>query len=304
MLDEHLRFLICPHCGKRLTRDGGTLVCHDGHTFDVARQGYVSLLPPEGRTVPGDTTTMVAARERFLNGGHFAPIMRAVSRTGTRELDRQAVDCDASRRCVVDLGAGTGDYLGHLSEQLHEPYGLVAIDVSKAAARRAARMHPRLAAVVGDTRRVVPVASNCAAVVIDAFAPREPSEIDRLLTPGGSVIVVLPRSEHLSELVHTMGLLAVDPCKRERTDRTLTAAAELVDEERVSYGMSLGHDDVADLVRMGPSAWHQSEKETRGKLASLPEPLRVTASVSVLTYRRPGLGLGSVPWTADSRDRP
>src|SRR3712207_5340268 len=40
----------------------GSLRCAQGHSHDVARQGYVALFPPGRRTPPGDTPQMVAAR--------------------------------------------------------------------------------------------------------------------------------------------------------------------------------------------------------------------------------------------------
>ena len=53
--------------------------CGEGHSFDVARQGYLSLLAGEGTPHAGDTAEMVAARERFLGAGHFEPLAEALA---------------------------------------------------------------------------------------------------------------------------------------------------------------------------------------------------------------------------------
>ncbi len=81
MLADVLPYLACPHCGAGLSAAGRAVRCASGHGFDVARQGYVSLLA--GRApVSGDTAEMVAARAEFLDAGHYAPITRAVVRGG------------------------------------------------------------------------------------------------------------------------------------------------------------------------------------------------------------------------------
>lgn len=293
MLDEHVRFLVCPHCGEALTRTGNSLRCGQGHTFDVAGQGYVSLLAGKGRRVPGDSVDMVDARARFLANGHFLPIADALADAGTRELGRAAsspYDATGANRCVVDLGAGTGYYLDHVGERLRtradDRHGLIAVDVSKYAMRRAARLHPRLGAVVADVRHAIPVATGSATLVLGAFAPREPKEIVRVLAADGAFLVVMPGPDHLAELTEALGLLTVDPVKRQRAERKLGPALELTDEQHVSYDLRLDRDDVHDLVRMGPTARHQEPEETEDRLRGLPRTVGVSVSVDVVTYRR------------------
>ena len=68
-------FVRCPHCGAPLERDGGSLFCKGErrHTYDIAKEGYVNLLPP-GRAKnshTGDGADMIKAREVFLAGGGY-----------------------------------------------------------------------------------------------------------------------------------------------------------------------------------------------------------------------------------------
>ena len=60
----------CPLCGGALTRQEHRAVCPQGHSFDVARQGYVHLLPVHKMhsKLPGDSREMVEGRRRFLEG--------------------------------------------------------------------------------------------------------------------------------------------------------------------------------------------------------------------------------------------
>jgi len=70
MLDDVVAFLACPQCGAGLARSGAALRCARGHSFDIARQGYASLLPPSGPPGAADSAEMVAARAAFLSAGH------------------------------------------------------------------------------------------------------------------------------------------------------------------------------------------------------------------------------------------
>ena len=124
-LDAVLPLLSCPVCRAPLTRTGGVVGCGNGHRFDVARQGHLTLLGPGSRTDTGDTSDMVAARQDFLDAGHFAPLTVAIVAA-------------AGPGPVLDLGAGTGHHLRAVVGGDPGAVGL-AIDTSRYAARRAAR---------------------------------------------------------------------------------------------------------------------------------------------------------------------
>ena len=73
--------LICPLCGGALEKREKSLICPNRHSFDIARQGYVHLLPVQSKhsRSPGDTREQVASRRRFLEGGFYEPIAQAVT---------------------------------------------------------------------------------------------------------------------------------------------------------------------------------------------------------------------------------
>ncbi|MQA82919.1 MAG: 23S rRNA methyltransferase [Streptosporangiales bacterium] len=276
MLADVLTYLRCPHCRASLDLAGGMVRCTAGHAFDVARQGYVNLLPGDARAGAGDTAGMVRARHDFLGRGHFAGLADRITELATAGL--------AADGCVADVGAGTGYHLARLLDALPDRVGL-ALDVSKYAVRRAARAHPRIGAAACDTWRSLPVRDGAAAAVLDVFAPRNGPEFRRILAPGGILVVVTPTPRHLRELVTTLGLLTVDERKEERVAGTLggsfTAGTSLVHEETPL----LAHEDVEALVAMGPSAWHTAPRVVAERVAHLPNPVPVTLSVTLTTYR-------------------
>jgi 23S rRNA (guanine745-N1)-methyltransferase len=273
VLDELLGFLQCPHCHGDLRLDGGTVRCEHRHAFDVARQGYLSLLTGSAAST-GDSAAMVAARAAFLDAGHYGPFTRAVCGVAEPAL------ASGPGGCVLDLGAGTGHHLAAVLDRAPQRRG-VALDSSKYAARRAARAHPRLGAVVCDVWRRLPVRDGAAALVLDVFAPRNAPEIRRVLHPGGALVVVTPTPRHLAELVSGLGLLSIDERKQQRLDDQLGPPAGTAGCE---YRMMLPHDDVAALATMGPAARHMAPETLRQRISALPDPVPVTASAHISTY--------------------
>ncbi|NHC45367.1 putative RNA methyltransferase [Motilibacter aurantiacus] len=279
MLADVVALLECPVCAAPLASAGAALRCAEGHSFDIARQGYVTLLPPSGRLDTGDSAEMVAARAAFLGAGHFDRLRAAVT--------AQAVAAaEGSPGCVLDLGAGTGWYLASALEAAPGRLGL-ALDASKPALRRAARAHVRAGAVACDAWHRLPVRTGAAAVALNVFAPRNGAELARVLAPGGAVVVAAPTARHLHELVAGLGLLTVAQDKRRRVDAALGASFTATAEETVEHRVDLSRAEAAALVAAGPSARHLGAEELSRRTEALDELTSVTVSVTVTTYRSP-----------------
>jgi 23S rRNA (guanine745-N1)-methyltransferase len=277
VLAEALPLLRCPICRSDLTLDMAAVRCGQGHAFDVAKQGYVSLLHGKRPRHTGDTAPMVAARERFLGAGHFEPLAEAVT----------AAVGEGGEGCIVDLGAGPGWYLARALEGQPESLG-VALDASKPAVRRAARAHRRAAAVAADVWGELPLRDGVAGAVLDVFAPRNPAEMARVLAPAGVAVIVTPTERHLRELIEPLGLIRVDEQKEERLEEQLEPHLAIAEREELEWEMGLDREAIRDLVAMGPSAFHVEPAGLDAELASLVEPPRVTASMAVTRARRPG----------------
>lgn len=280
MLQEIAQYLACPHCGADLALEGRALRCPAGHSYDIARQGYASLLAGDAHTGTGDTPAMVAARDAFLAAGRYAPIAEALAQSAAAELSGAPAG-----GCVADLGAGTGHYLAAVLDRLPGRRG-VALDISKHAVRRAARAHPRAGAVVCDAWRPLPLREASAALVLNVFAPRNGPEIRRVLRPGGTLLVVSPTARHLRELVGPLGLLSVDEDKERRIAGQLDPYLAAGERREVQWTMALSRADAEAVVAMGPSAWHTDPELLAEGLAALPDPVEVTASVTVAAYHR------------------
>jgi 23S rRNA (guanine745-N1)-methyltransferase len=274
-LDLVLPILRCPVCGGELSRADASLRCPDGHSFDIARQGYASLTAGV-RPISGDDAPMVQARRGLLETGVYAPILA--------ELVRLAAGPERPPSTVVDAGCGTGYYLAGLIDALPSPRGL-GLDSSTYALRAAARAHPRAAAVACDLFGPLPVASASVDLVLDVFAPRNPEEFRRILRPGGMLVVTRPADRHLAQLRRDVeGMVGIDPEKEERLEQALDPFFEATHTVSTEYTARLTSAEAADLVLMTPSARHLSPDDLDGDAAGA-LPTEVDISVLTTAYR-------------------
>lgn len=241
--------LACPRCREPLrpAPPGSALGCPGGHSFDVARQGYVNLLGgPEPANA--DTAAMLAARARVHASGLFDEVAAAVA------------GHVVGRPRVLEAGAGTAWYL--VAALGGDPAAVgIALDVSKAAGRVAARADRRVAAVVADVWRTLPVRDHCLDAVLCVFAPRNPAEFARVLHRDGRLVVVTPQPGHLAGLRDRHGLLGVPSGK---AVQVRAAAAEFFEPLGTSSRVYSRHVDAGlarDLVAMGPNAFHRVPEE-------------------------------------------
>lgn len=191
---------------------------------------------------------------------------------------------DTVGAAIGDVGVGTGYYLAGVLDALPTAIG-IGIDASKAAARRAARAHPRAGVIVADVWRELPIGDHKLSVVTSIFSPRNPAEFRRVLADDGLLVIVTPTDAHLTELVRRLSLLRVDRDKARRLADAMYGHFQLVDSRPVEMRVSMDHRTIDALVRMGPSARHISPDDLRSAIDGLPESMTVTVSVLVSRWR-------------------
>jgi 23S rRNA (guanine745-N1)-methyltransferase len=275
-LEAVITYVRCPVCAGHVLLGDDQVACDRGHSFDIARQGYVSLTSGRGGPGTGDSAAMVMARDRFLGGGHYQQLADAVSALAARAGHR-------GPGLVLDLAGGTGYYLAHVLDALPSRQG-AGVDLSAPALRRAARAHPRAAALGADAWQPLPLAAGSAALVLSIFGPRNAAEIRRVLTPDGTLIVATPGADHLRELRRPLGLIGIDERKSARLADAYRDYGRLA-VTAVRYQLSLGHADLTDLVAMGPNARHIAADDLADRVAALPSTVTVTVDVEARAYQ-------------------
>jgi 23S rRNA (guanine745-N1)-methyltransferase len=235
------------------------LLCAQGHSFDVARSGYINLLQPQERRSrqPGDTAAALAGRRRLHDRGVTAPLLRAMAEI----MNASPGDI------VLDAGCGDGFYLGSLARETgFEAHG---IDISIPAMDAAARRYPGYEWVVANADRAVPYADRSFSLVLSITARMNAPEFRRVLRDDGRLLVAIPAPEDLIEL-RGKG--------RDRVARTVATFArgfKLVDQCRIAATADLDAAAVHDVL-------HSIYRPLRSRPV---EAMRVTFSLDLLLFR-------------------
>ena len=231
---EHILSLLCPvrHCRLPLSRDPRRAYCERGHSFDVARSGYLNLLQPQERRskLPGDTAEAVAARRRLHDRGVTAPLLRGISELlGASQGD-----------AVLDAGCGDGFYLGSLARE--HAFNACGVDISIPAIDAAARRYPGCQWLVANADRAIPYADQSFDKVLSITARMNAPEFRRVLKDGGLLLVAIPAPDDLIEL---------RGAGRDRAERTIATFAEafaLVEQRRITTAAALDAAAVGDVL--------------------------------------------------------
>ena len=263
--------LLCPLCGKPLTTQNKTCRCGNNHSFDVARQGYIHLLPVQNKRSlhPGDTREQVLSRREFLESGFYQPIADA--------LKQAAADFTASGP-VLDVGCGEGWYSAQLSNFMGAE--LVGLDISKEAVRCAAAKYKNaswLCASAAD----IPVANGSAGLLTSLFALTMPEEFHRVLKEDGLFFQVLAAQDHLLSL---KSIIYPQLLLKEKDPVPDVAGFELLESRPIRFTFTVEGKQVQNLLSMTPHVYRIS-KEGAARLEATPT-LTDTASCVLNIYRR------------------
>lgn len=263
--------LACPLDGCALVPDGKTWRCENGHSFDVARQGYVHLLPVQKKRTldPGDSKEMVAARQRFLNAGFYTKIAEAVSDHVLNSLPGEG------SVSVLDAGSGEGYYLRHLARLVGaRNVSMIGVDISKWAVLAAAKQDKQTRWVVGSNANL-PILPESLDLVLCLFGFPVYSEFARVLKAGGHVLQVDSGADHLRELREIIYPELKPSADTESLD---PEGFRTLDSTVVRFPLSLpDQESIADLLAMTPHLYRASS-EGLEKAAAL-DSLEVTVDV-------------------------
>lgn len=247
-----LQQLICPLDGGPLELIERSWRCQQGHSFDIARQGYVNLLPVQNKRSkdPGDSKLMVQARRRFLEQGYYQPLADALTETVLATGDQS----------LLDAGCGEGYYLAKLinaAESKAVSLSVAALDISKWAVQVAAKQDRRPDWIVASNGSI-PLADQSLDTLICVFGFPVVDEFKRVLKPGGRLIMVDPGTTHLQEL---KALIYADQKQKTEVLPINDTEFQLYSEQRVSFPVSLSSaQDISDLLTMTPHLYRSQAK--------------------------------------------
>ena len=235
------------------------MVCPQGHSFDIARSGYINLLQPQERRSknPGDTVAAVAARRRLHDRGVTEPLLLAIAEMlGAGPGD-----------VVLDAGCGDGFYLGSLARQAG--FDAHGVDISIPAVDAAARRYPECEWIVANADRFLPYADRSFSIVLSITGRMNAGEFRRVLRDDGRLLVALAAPDDLIEL------RGVGRDRVERTVETFAKDFTLIEQRRVTTLVDLDSAAVQDVLL----------SIYRPMRAQPAEAMRVTFSLDLLLFR-------------------
>lgn len=233
----------CPICQSLLNESTKDYSCDNHHHFDKSKNGYTNLFLSHSKRIHGDNDTMINARHRFLNEGHYSFLLNQLIKIFT----------PYSFTSCVDLGCGEGYYTNHLSNQFKNMQ-FIGLDLSKTALKIASKASDvkYFCASIAHT----PILSASVDCVLCIFAPFKLDEVKRILKPHGIFITVNPMPNHLFELKQSL----YDTVKLNPKFELVSEYFEHIESFEILHQLRLDKpDSIHDLLNMTPYRYKAKE---------------------------------------------
>ena len=291
-----MSLFICPLCQSPLTPAADTWRC-DGrlnakqtsHSFDVARQGYVNLLPVQQKKskAPGDSQASIEARQRFLNAGYYQPLQTLLCQQIAQLLTQDKIMVEDDNKPIhwLDIGCGEGYYTQAMVQMGMDV--LIAADISKPAVANLARVskaanrlwyqqhneqkHPSDKAAViyplVTSAANLPLAPHSMTGISSIFSPILPEAFAKALQDEGYLIIAKPDVGHLTTIREAL----FDSVREHDSDKFLHELAPyfaLIGTHHIRTELSLSADALADLLTMTPYAYRARSDNRQALLAT------------------------------------
>lgn len=243
----------CPSCANELLLNNKVWSCINGHSFDVAKEGYVNLLLAQHKNSkqPGDNKQMVNGRRAFLEQGFYQPLADAISNIFKQHL---ATLKEQTQLSFFDAGCGEGYYMDQVSQACQQDDVQIAfsgLDISKFAVQKAAKKYPQNHFAVASTFQL-PLENNSHDAVLQIFAPSSELEVLRVLKSNGIWITVNPAANHLYEFKQAL----YDKPVEHKAELVTPQGFELTEQINLSFVIQLTEPRQREnLLMMTPYYW-------------------------------------------------
>lgn len=273
-------YYACPICGQSLGLVQKSYVCANGHCFDIAKQGYVNLLPVQQKKSkePGDSKAMLQARRRFLNHAYYEPLISAMASLLKAH----------SLSSLLDLGCGEGYYAHKLKQSLQsqgQDIQFLGLDIAKPAivmAARSAQLNQDDSQFCIASSFSPPYLDACFDGVYTVFAPVDFKQLDRIIRPSGIWLRVTAGQQHLKQLRQVIYNEVQDYQEHHKAPDGF----QVIEEAKLTFPITLNQAHLTELLLMTPFYWQlRPEKQA---LFSKIESLLVDCDFEIRVYQKAG----------------
>lgn len=272
---ENKTKIICPLCGNLLINNNKNYKCINNHNFDIARQGYINLLPVQNKKSlnPGDSKEMLISRRLFLEKGWYKEICDKVISAVQNAVTGITLPV------IADIGCGEGYYTQKIHNTVHNSK-CIGIDISKEGVKSACNRDKNIDWIVA-TASHIPLADNSVNVITAIFALFTENEFLRILKNGGYAVEVTAANEHLIEL---KSIIYDELFKQDKKPCELSDNFETISCDKHSFKITLNNEDLKLLLKMTPHFW-RIRQEKREELENI-ENLELTVAFWLRTVRK------------------
>ncbi|MBE6625515.1 MAG: methyltransferase domain-containing protein [Ruminococcaceae bacterium] len=268
--------LFCPICHKALKLEAQSLKCENGHSFDIAKSGYVNLLKPgkKNNAKAGDSKEMISARSAFFASEAYSKIRDMIC----------SIALKLNSSFIVDAGCGEGYYTNGIAICMPKS-SVIGFDMSKfgceSASKTAKRMRNTNALFSVASIFDMPLDSESADLIINMFAPVAENEFHRVLKRDGYLIVVASGKEHLDGLKEAL----YDEVYLNDADEPRLEKFALIERKSVKYNTKIeGNDTIKALFTMTPY-YHRTSLSDKARLDSL-DSLETTVEADFFIFKK------------------
>lgn len=272
ILQKTIEVFSCPICQSEMNISGGSLVCALGHSYDIAKAGYVNFLT---RPVKTDySKKMLGYRREVIEAGFFKPL-----------LD-EAVSCLGSVMpgYILDAGCGEGSQLAYIVSQLGNNINAVGADISKDGVIAGAKSYKNIAYIAGDIAGL-PLKDESISGIVNILSPANYSEFNRILKPGGLLIKVVPNADYLKELRQ---IFFEDSNKANYTNDSVVEIFKSnypqCSSKDIKYSFPVSRDILEKVVAMSPLSWRANPQQI--ELVFKAGITAITVDFKILTVRK------------------
>lgn len=262
--------LRCPRCKAAFSLTPQSLVCHNGHCYDLSRKGYVNLAPSHDQNAEKYGADLFDSRRMVFENGFYAPVAEAIA---------QMLPVHQPL-FLLDVGCGEGYYARLLAEQFAQAE-ILGLDLSRDAITAAARIPSRVNWLVADLKHL-PIADHSADAVLDVLTPADYEAFRRVLKPDGRLIKVIPGTDYLHEVRRAVSPWLKNGAEYDnaRVIEHLRANADVLEETEIRVTTPLSPELSRAFLRMTPMTFSVPEEALTS--LSLAE---ITIHMHVLTCR-------------------
>jgi 23S rRNA (guanine745-N1)-methyltransferase len=284
VIEDNLSVFRCPICKQQMTLQQNSLLCENGHCFDLSKNGYLNLLrnPVNSKY----NKNLFFSRRKILQNGFLKKLIAEISKLILRDV--------SNKKCtdlkILDAGCGEGTNLVNIARYIFEqsntlPVG-IGLDISKEGIYIAASAYPGYIWLVSDIANIPIKAKQCD-FIINILSPANYSEFARVLKDNGFLIKIIPGAHYLQEIrLNFYQQHKKMNYSNEKVVRLFKKNFTVINQQRLSFHREIKRHDILPLMNMTPLSWNIEREELDIASSGFSEIDSITVDLDILIGKK------------------